>query len=57
MTAEYRFADGFLVRGELRHDSSDQPFFTGPVPDDLQDRQDTILVGAVWWFGNKQGGW
>jgi hypothetical protein len=56
-TFEYRFADGFLLRGELRHDASSEPFFTGPVPDDLRDHQDTILVGAVWWFGNKQGAW
>lgn len=56
-TFEYRFAEGFLLRGELRHDASSEPFFTGPVPDDLRRQQDTILVGAVWWFGNKQGAW
>jgi hypothetical protein len=56
-TAEYRFADGFLVRGEFRRDWSNQPFFTGPEPGDLRDHQDTALVGLVWWFGNKKGAW
>jgi hypothetical protein len=56
-TAEYRFADGFLVRGEFRRDWSTERFFTGPRPDDRRDHQDTALVGLVWWFGNKQGAW
>jgi hypothetical protein len=56
-TAEYKFADGFLVRGEFRRDWSNQPFFTGPEPGDLRDHQDTVLVGLVWWFGNKKGAW
>ena len=56
-TAEYKLADGFLVRGEFRRDWSNQRFFTGPRPDDLQDHQNTFLVGMVWWFGNKQGAW
>ena len=30
--AEYKFADGFLVRGEFRRDWSNEPFFTGPQP-------------------------
>ena len=56
-TLEYRFADGFLVRGEFRRDWSNVPFFTGPRPGDLRDHQNTALVGLVWWFGNKQGAW
>jgi len=56
-TTEYKFAEGFLMRGELRRDWSDQPFFTGPVPGDLRDDQETVLVGLVWWFGNKSGAW
>jgi hypothetical protein len=56
-TAEYKFADGFLVRGEFRRDWSNQPFFTGRQPGDLRDRQNTVLVGVVWWFGNKSGAW
>ncbi|MEP7118176.1 MAG: outer membrane beta-barrel protein [Acidobacteriota bacterium] len=56
-TAEYKLADGFLVRGELRRDWSNERFFTGPVPDDRRRYQNTALVGLVWWFGNKQGAW
>jgi len=56
-TAEYKFADGFLVRGEFRRDWSNQPFFTGPEPDGLREHQNTFLVGLVWWFGNKSGAW
>lgn len=57
LTAEYKPQEGFLVRAELRRDWSDQNFFTGPVPGDLRDEQDTALVGLVWWFGNKKGAW
>lgn len=56
-TAEYKVADGFLVRGEFRRDWSNRQFFTGPQPDDLQRHQNTLLLGLVWWFGNKQGAW
>ena len=56
-TLEYKFAEGFLVRGEFRRDWSNEAFFTGPRPDDLRDHQNTALVGLVWWFGNKQGAW
>jgi hypothetical protein len=56
-TLEYKFADGFIVRGEFRRDWSNVPFFTGSVPDDLRRHQNTALVGLVWWFGNKQGAW
>ena len=57
LTAEYKFADGFLARGEFRRDWSNERFFTGPRPDDLREGQNTFLVGLVWWFGNKQGAW
>jgi hypothetical protein len=57
LTAEYKFADGFLARGEFRRDWSNERFFTGRTPDDLQTGQNTFLVGLVWWFGNKQGAW
>jgi hypothetical protein len=56
-TIEHKFADGFLVRGELRRDWSNRPFFTTDRPGDLRDYQNTALVGLVWWFGNKQGAW
>jgi hypothetical protein len=56
-TAEYKFADGFLLRGEFRRDWSNEDFFAGPEPGELLDHQNTALVGLVWWFGNKQGAW
>jgi Putative beta-barrel porin-2, OmpL-like. bbp2 len=56
-TAEYKFADGFLMRAEFRRDWSNQRFFTGPRPEGRRDHQTTALVGLVWWFGNKQGAW
>jgi hypothetical protein len=56
-TAEYKFADGFLVRGEFRRDWSNERFFTGPRPDDPRTDQNTFLIGLVWWFGNKPGAW
>jgi hypothetical protein len=56
-TAEYKFADGFLLRAEFRRDWSNERFFTGPTLDDRRAHQNTALVGLVWWFGNKSGAW
>ena len=56
-TLEYKFADGFLVRGEYRRDWSNEQFFTGPRPGEPRDDQNTALIGLVWWFGNKTGAW
>jgi hypothetical protein len=56
-TAEYKFAEGFLLRGEFRRDWSNQDFFTTRDPDRLEDQQNTFTVGMVWWFGNKKGVW
>ncbi|MEO8681496.1 MAG: outer membrane beta-barrel protein [Vicinamibacterales bacterium] len=56
-TAEYKFAEGFLVRGEFRRDWSNEPFFTTSIAGELRPHQNTALVGLVWWFGNKQGAW
>jgi hypothetical protein len=56
-TAEYKLADGFLVRGEFRRDWSNQLFFPGPQPNDVRDHQNTMLIGLVWWVGNKGGAW
>jgi hypothetical protein len=56
-TAEYKFADGFLARGEFRRDWSNQAFFTGPQPEDLRKQQNTFTIGLIWTFGNKQGVW
>jgi hypothetical protein len=57
LTAEYKFADGFLVRGEFRRDWSNEAFFTTAQPEERRDHQNTFLVGLVWWFGNKSGAW
>jgi hypothetical protein len=58
LAAEYKLADGFLVRAELRRDWSNERFFPGRFRDaDLQQAQNTALVGGVWWFGTKDGVW
>ena len=57
LTVDYRPADGFLLRGEYRIDSSDRPYFLGSSLGALQSNQPTIGFGAVWWFGQKQGSW
>ena len=57
LTAEYKPQDGFLLRLELRRDWSNRDFFTGDVPGELHDTQATALLGFIWWFGNKKGGW
>lgn len=57
LTAEYKFADGFVARAEWRRDWSNQAFFTGPEPGDLRGQQTTLMAGLIWWFGNKKGPW
>lgn len=57
LTGEYKFADGFLVRGEYRRDWSNEAFFPAPTAAALKRDQHTVLVGLVWWLGNKQGAW
>ena len=57
LTAEYKFADGFLVRGEFRRDWSDEPFFPGRQRfAELRIRTRRSSAG-VWWIGNKTGSW
>jgi Putative beta-barrel porin-2, OmpL-like. bbp2 len=58
LTAEWKPADGFLVRGEFRRDWSNARFFPGGRGGtDLRRSQNAALIGGVWWFGNKQGPW
>lgn len=57
MTAEYKLAEGFLMRGEYRRDYSNQPFFLTERPGLLKQEQNTATLGLVWWFGRKQGSW
>ncbi len=55
-TADYKLADGLLMRGEWRRDFSNQPFFLTSVPGALKKEQNTATLGLVWWFG-KEGSW
>jgi hypothetical protein len=58
LTAEYKVADGFLVRAEFRRDWSNERFFPGRFGGaDLRQAQNTALLGGVWWFGTKDGVW
>ena len=56
-TAEYKFSDGFIARGEFRRDWSNENFFPGREPGELRDHQHTLLIGLVWTVGNKSGVW
>ena len=55
-TADYKLADGFLMRGEWRRDFSNRPFFLTDAPGVLKKDQNTATLGLVWWFG-KEGSW
>ncbi len=57
LTAVYQPIDGFQIRGEFRHDYSNQPFFLTSTPGVLRKDQNTALLGLLWWFGGKQGSW
>jgi hypothetical protein len=58
LTAEFKLADGFLLRPEFRRDWSSQPYFAGPNGvQDLRHHQTTLLLAGVWTVGNRQGGW
>jgi hypothetical protein len=58
ITGEYKLADAFLVRAEYRRDWSNELFFPGRLgAPDLRGHQNTVLLGGVWWFGNKSGAW
>jgi Putative beta-barrel porin-2, OmpL-like. bbp2 len=56
LTADYKLAEGFLMRGEWRRDFSNQPFFLTDTPGVLKKDQNTATLGLVWWFG-KEGSW
>ncbi len=57
LTAEYKFGEGFLLRGEYRRDYSNLPFFLTDLPDVLKKEQNTAMLGLVWWWGRKKGVW
>jgi len=57
LTAEYKVADGFLIRGEWRRDQSNTDYFLTDTLGVLASHQTTLGFGLVWWFGQKQGPW
>src|SRR5262245_5911486 len=57
LTAEYKFGEGFLLRGEYRRDYSNLPFFLTELPGVLKKEQNTATLGLVWWWGRKKGVW
>ena len=57
LTADFKLADGFLVRGEWRRDFSNRPFFLTDTPGLLKKEQNTATVGLIWWVGRKEGAW
>jgi hypothetical protein len=57
LTVSYRPADGFLLYGEFRRDASNKPYFLSSSLGLLEQSQPTIGLGAVWWFGQKEGAW
>lgn len=57
VTLEYKIADGLLIRGEWRRDSSNQPYFLTSMLGILKKEQNTATTGFIWWFGAKSGAW
>ena len=57
LTSDFAVADGFLVRAEWRRDGSSAPFFLTRDEGVFSGHQHTATLGAIWWFGNKQGAW
>lgn len=56
-TTEYKFAEGFLMRGEWRRDFSNRPYFLTSTLGILKKEQNTATLGLIWWFGGKEGAW
>jgi hypothetical protein len=57
LTADFKVAEGFLLRGEWRRDFSNQPFFLTDTPGIRKKEQNTATLGLIWWFGRKDGSW
>lgn len=57
ITADYKVAEGFLLRGEWRRDFSNQPFFLTNTQGRLKKDQNTATLGLIWWVGQKEGSW
>lgn len=56
-TVDYRLAGDFLMRGEFRRDQSNRHYFLSDTLGVLESSQQTVGLGLVWWFGQKQGVW
>ena len=56
-TFAFRPVEGFETRLEFRRDFSNTPFFPASQPGHLKKEQNTITLGLLWWFGEKQGAW
>ena len=56
-TLDYRLAGDFLMRGEFRRDQSNRHYFLSDTLGILESSQQTVGLGLVWWFGQKQGVW
>ncbi len=57
ITADYKVAEGFLLRSEWRRDFSNQPFFLTNTQGRLKKDQNTATLGLIWWVGQKEGSW
>ncbi|MHB1021007.1 MAG: outer membrane beta-barrel protein [Acidobacteriaceae bacterium] len=57
VTADYKVANGFLMRTEWRRDFSNQPYFNRGSLGNLSKSQSLATLGMIWWFGGKQGAW
>jgi hypothetical protein len=57
LTTEYKVAEGFMVRAELRRDSSNRSYFLSDTLGLLRSHQDTATLGLLWWLGQKTGPW
>ena len=56
-TVDYKLASDFLMRGEYRRDQSNQHYFFTNSLGVFDSSQQTIGLGLVWWFGQKQAVW
>lgn len=57
VTADYKLANGFLMRTEWRRDYSNQPYFNTDTVNSKSKSQSLATLGMIWWFGGKQGVW
>jgi hypothetical protein len=55
-TADFRRTEGFSFEPNIGVTSLTKLFLT-PRPGVLQEEQNTVTLGLVWWFGRKQGTW